>query len=260
MFGYFMRPDVRGQAFLRADVGGYPLVEAVVEAAPDALIVVDADGRISLMNAQTERLFGYARDELLGRCVETLMPSRFRAGHARSRGTYLHSPRPRPMGSGQTLYGRRKDGSEFAAEISLSPLQIDTNQTLTIATVRDLTERQRIEDERIQLLAREQQASAAAEHAIAVRDQVLAAVSHDLKAPLTVISGRAQLLARRLERMNAGQAEQLIGSLREIDASVRRMRVWIDELVDVAHLQVGQELDLNRARTDLVALSRAVAA
>jgi hypothetical protein len=68
------------------------------------------------------------------------------------------------------------------------------------------------------------------------------------------------MLARRLERMNAGQAEQLIGSLREIDASVWRMRVWIDELVDVAHLQVGQELDLNRAPTDLVALSRAVAA
>ena len=255
-----MRPDVLLQTSLPAEVGRDPFVEGVLEAAPDALMVVDADGRISLMNAQTERLFGYTRDELLGKSVETLIPARFRAGHARLRGTYLHSPRTRPMGSGQTLYGRRKDGSEFAAEISLSPLQIDTNQTLTIAIVRDVTERQRIEEERIRLLAREQQACAEAERAIAVRDQVLAAVSHDLKAPLTVINGRAQLLVRRLERMNAGQAELLIGSLHEIETSVRRMRVWIDELVDVAHLQVGQELHLNRTKTDLVALARAAAA
>jgi PAS domain S-box-containing protein len=255
-----MRPDALPQTSLPAEVGRNPFVEGVLEAAPDALMVVDGDGRITLMNAQTERLFGYTRDELVGQSVETLVPSRVRTGHVRLRGFYVHSPRTRPMGSGQTLYGRRKDGSEFAAEISLSPLQIDTNQTLTIAIVRDVTERQRIEDERIRLLAREQQARAEAERAIAVRDQVLAAVSHDLKAPLTVISGRAQLLVRRLQRMNAGQAELLIGSLHEIETSVRRMRVWIDELVDVAHLEVGQELHLNRTKTDLVALARAVAA
>ena len=84
----------------------------------------------------------------------------------------------------------------------------------------------------------------------------LAAVSHDLKAPLTVINGRAQLLARQLQRMNAAESQLLVGGLREIEASVRRMRLWIDELVDVARLQVGQELRLNRAPTDLVALVR----
>jgi PAS domain S-box-containing protein len=255
-----MRQDVLLQTSLPAEVGRDAFVEGVLEAAPDAFMVVDAEGRISLMNAQTERLFGYTRDELLGKAVETLIPGRFGSRHARLRGTYQQSPRRRPMGTGQTLFGRRKDGSEFAAEISLSPLQIDHQPTLTIAIVRDVTERQRIEHERIQLLARAQQAYAEAEHAIAVRDQVLAAVSHDLKAPLTVINGRAQLLVRRLQRMNAGQAEHLIGSLREIEASVRRMRSWIDELVDVAHLQVGQELHLNRTKTDLVALARATAA
>ncbi len=254
-----VRPDLRPQASETAEAGFHPLVEAVIEAAPDALVVVDACGRISLMNAQTEHLFGYPRDELLGQSIETLMPRRFRSGHAQLRTTYLDAPRTRPMGSGLALYGRRRDGSEFPVEISLSPLQID-NGTLTIAIIRDVTERQRIEDERIQLLAREQQARAEAERAIAVRDEVLAAVSHDLKAPLTVISGRAQLLARQLKRMNGEQAQQLTGGLREIEASARRMRVWIDELVDVARLQVGQELRLNRAPTDLVALAREAAA
>jgi chemotaxis family two-component system sensor kinase Cph1 len=106
------------------------------------------------------------------------------------------------------------------------------------------------------LLAREQQARAEAERAITVRDQVLAAVSHDLKAPLTVINGRAQLLARQLQRMNAAESQLLVGGLREIEASVRLMRLWIDELVDVARLQVGQEMRLNRAPTDLVAVAR----
>jgi PAS domain S-box-containing protein len=231
------------------------LVEAVLEAASDALVAVDGSGRISLMNAQTVRLFGYRRDELLSRPIEMLIPPRFRSGHAQLRTTYQSAPTTRGMGSGIILYGRRKDGSEFPAEISLGPLQID-NGTLTVAIIRDVTERQRIEDERIQLLAREQQARAEAERATAVRDQVLAAVSHDLKALLTVINGRAQLLARQLQRMNAAESQLLVGGPREIEASVRLMRLWIDELVDVARLQVGQEMRLNRAPTDLVALAR----
>src|ERR1700674_4764987 len=111
-----MRPAVLLQSSLPAELGRHPFVEAVLEAAPDALMVVDGDGRITLMNAQTERQFGYTRDELLGQSVETLIPGRFGASHARLRGTYQQSPRPRPMGTGQTLFGRRKDGSEFAAE------------------------------------------------------------------------------------------------------------------------------------------------
>jgi PAS domain S-box-containing protein len=254
-----MRTNARSSPHEAAGAGLNPLIDAVVEVAPDALVVADAGGRVILVNAQAERLFGYVRDELLGQSIEMLMPPRFRSGHAQLRVTYLQAPRPRPMGTGGVLYGRRKDGSEFPAEISLSPLQTG-ELTHTIAIIRDITDRQRVEDERIQLLAREHEARAEAERAIAVRDQVLAAVSHDLKAPLTVIRGRVQLLARQVGRMDAEQSEQLVGSLREIEASVRRMGVWIDELVDVARLQVGQELRLHSAPTDLVALARAAAA
>jgi PAS domain S-box-containing protein len=254
-----MPPDLRRPTSETAAAGFHPSVESVAEAAPDALIVVDARGRISLMNAQMERLFGYPRGELLGQSVEILVPARLRSRHARFRSTYLDAPTMRPMGSGLALFGRRKDGSEFPAEISLSPLATDGG-ALTIAIIRDVSERQRIDDERIQLLARAQQARAEAERAIAVRDQVLAAVSHDLKAPLTVISGRAQLLAKQLQRINGAQSQEHVDSLREIHESTRRMRVWIDELVDVARLQVGQELRLNRAPTDLVAVVRQAAA
>jgi two-component system, OmpR family, phosphate regulon sensor histidine kinase PhoR len=250
--------DLRRPPSAAAAVGFHSIVELVAEAAPDALIVVDARGRMTLVNAQMEHLFGYPRGELLGQSVEILVPARLRSSHARLRSTYLDDPTMRPMGNGLPLFGRRKDGSEFPAEISLAPLATDDG-TLTIAIIRDVSERQRIDDERIKLLARAQQARAEAERAIAVRDQVLAAVSHDLKAPLTVISGRAQLLAKQLQRMNGAQSREHVESLREIHASTQRMRVWIDELVDVARLQVGQELRLNRAQTDLVALARQAA-
>jgi PAS domain S-box-containing protein len=112
---------MRAQLSETAEAGLHPLVEAVLEAASDALVAVDGSGRISLMNAQTVRLFGYRRDELLSRPIEMLIPPRFRSGHAQLRTTYQSAPTTRGMGSGIILYGRRKDGSEFPAEISLGP-------------------------------------------------------------------------------------------------------------------------------------------
>src|SRR6266540_4453892 len=116
----------------------------LVEAAPDAMVIVDAQGRISLVNRQTERLFGYQREELLGQPVELLVPERLQAQHRRHRGSYLADPGVRPMDAGLQLHGRRKDGSEVQGEISLSPLQTDQG-TLVSAAVRDTTGRQRAE-------------------------------------------------------------------------------------------------------------------
>ncbi len=115
---------------------------SLLEAAPDAIVGVTADGRISLVNAQTERLFGYSRDELVGEQIEILVPDRVRGVHPQHRTGYFHQPQPRPMGAGLELAARRKDGTEFPCEISLS--SIDTEDgVLVSATVRDVTDRRR---------------------------------------------------------------------------------------------------------------------
>lgn len=113
---------------------------ALLEAAPDAMVIGDSDGRIVLVNAQTEKLFGYPRAELLGQPVEMLMPERFRGRHVGHRDGYAHQPRTREMGAGLDLFGLRKDGSEFPVEISLSPLETEEG-TLVSSAIRDITGR-----------------------------------------------------------------------------------------------------------------------
>lgn len=117
----------------------------LLDAAPDAMVVTDESGRIVLVNARAEALFGYPREELLGQRIELLVPERLQEPHVSHRSSYLRAPAARPMGSGLDLSARRKDGSEIAVEISLSPL--DTDEGLLVsAAIRDASERRRTQD------------------------------------------------------------------------------------------------------------------
>jgi len=121
-----------------------------MEAAPDAMVCVNGDGRIALVNAQTERLFGYGRDELVGQPVEILVPDQVRDLHPGHRAGYVADPRPRPMGAEMQLAGRRRDGSTFPAEVSLAAMGTDEGLLVT-AVVRDVTERLELAAERERL-------------------------------------------------------------------------------------------------------------
>jgi two-component system, LuxR family, sensor kinase FixL len=158
----------------------------VFEAAPNAMIMVNGEGSIALVNAQAERVFGYAREELLGQSIETLIPVRVRAQHPALRREFARAPETRAMGAGRNLFGRRKDGSELPVEVGLNPISTPDGD-FVVASVIDITERRKAEDEAERL-----RQDLAHVSRVATMGELTAAIVHEISQPLTAILSNAQ--------------------------------------------------------------------
>jgi PAS domain S-box-containing protein len=204
-----------------------------VQAAPAAMIMVDRRGTIHLVNALTERLFGYARDELMGQSIERLVPARFGEAHPGFRAAFFADPRPRPMGEGRDLYALRKDGTEVAVEIGLSPVET-ADGPFVLAAVTDITERKRTAALLQQALDAERAATREAERANQLKDQFLATVSHELRAPLNAVIGWAEVLRGQL--LDEPRRQKALDAVYK---NAKRQSQLIDDLLDVARIVSG---------------------
>jgi len=201
---------------------------ALLDGAPDAIVVVDEDGDIQFANRRTADLFGWAPEELVGRAIEVLVPDRLHGSHFGERSRYIASPSVRPMGSGRSLFARRRDGSEFPVEISLSPLRT-AHGLLVSSIIRDVSERVHREEELKRLRA-------LADAANAAKSEFLSSMSHELRTPLNAVLGFAQLLRR--SRKNPLD-EQQRGMIDHIVKGGEHLLHLIDEVLDLARIEAG---------------------
>ncbi len=205
-----------GEAFTQAE----ERFRLVVESSPAAIVIVNQDGRIDLVNRQAEAWFGYERQELLGKEIETLIPQRYHAQHLGDRDRFLAAPTERPMGVDHDLFARRKDGSEFPVDISLHPIETDDG-VVVMAHIVDLTDRKRaaLETQRRHAMER-----------LALLGELAAGVAHEIRNPLGVIRNAAYYLQMIQDTLDRDARESIV----EIQQEVDKANYIVGDLLDYA--------------------------
>jgi PAS domain S-box-containing protein len=192
----------------------------VVESAPNAMILANQDGEITMINAQTEKLFGYSRNELLGNKLEILIPKKFSENHPRLRESFFQSPSVRSMGAGRELFALKKDGTQFPVEIGLNPIETD-QETVVLASVIDITERKK------------HQAMLTLELKNKELEQFNYIASHDLQEPLRTVSNYIQILEEDFSEQLSREAKS---HLQTIARATVRMSVLVSTLLEFSRL------------------------
>jgi PAS domain S-box-containing protein len=184
----------------------------VVESCPSGIIMIDPTGKVVMINAESERLFGYRRDELIGQPVDILVPMRLRGQHARHRTGFTQNPETRRMGAGRDLFGQRKDGTEFPVEVGLNPIQTSEG-LLILSVIVDISERKRLER---------------------LKDEFVSTVSHELRTPLTSISGSLGLLVGGATGKLPDSAARLLAIAQ---ANSQRLVRLVNDILDIEKLE-----------------------
>ena len=195
-------------------------LQSVIDTTPNGIVMVDAEGEILFVNQGLCGMFGYSKEELIGQKVELLMPIRFREGHERHRHIFNHQPKPRKMGEGGELTGRKKDGSEFPLETQLTPAKIDSGFCV-LASIEDISGRKRLEEtERVLMELRRTNKAL---------DEFAYVASHDLRTPLDGI----KTLAEWIEEDNAHTLpDESKGHLKQMQGRIDRMNRLLNDLLD----------------------------
>jgi two-component system sensor kinase FixL len=221
---------------------------SVVESTPSAILIVNADGHIVLVNSQCEKFFGYRRDELVGQPIEQLVPESLRTAHVGHRRSFFTSPSARSIGAGRDLHGRRQDGSEFPVEIGLTPLPTGAG-LLVLCSIVDITGRKQAEEARQELL-----------HAsrLALVGELTASITHEINQPLGAILSNADAAEMLLD-----SAPQSLDEVRQILADIRKDDLRASEVIRRLRALLrkrtleNQPVDLNELTAEILVLIRA---
>jgi methyl-accepting chemotaxis protein len=224
----------------------------VVEAAPIGFVSIDHDGTIQMVNAQVEKLFGYRREELLGRPIEVMLPPRFRENHPRHRTGFFSDPRARLMGVGRDLAGLRKDGTEFPIEIGLNSI-IAGSRTLAVAAVADISERKQIENATRRLvegIVENIQALASSSEELTSVSQQMASGAEETRAQANVVSGGAEQVSKNAQNVSKS-VEDLGASVREIAKSAHEAAKVASTGVEVANTTTATVARLGESSAEI---------